>query len=135
MPGLKERHNQQEKNILMALPEASAKRMVLLLFLALQERDTFLPSVPVTFSFSLTTEPGMTGGTMRESSEVELFMGFSEKVVEDSTVCGAGRGGGAHRENAPAEWGYWDSTPTAKISGSMKESSCETNLGHVAFCV
>lgn len=72
--------------------------MVLLLFLALQERDTFLPSVPVTFSFSLTTEPGMTGGTMRESSEVELFMGFSEKVVEDSTVCGAGRGGGASGE-------------------------------------
>lgn len=61
MPGHVGGHQQQEKRILMALPEASAKRTVLSLLWASQERNTFLPSMPVMFASSLTTEPRVIG--------------------------------------------------------------------------
>ena len=83
----KDGHQQQEERILTALPEASAKRVVLSLLWASQERNTFLPSMPVMFASSLTTEPRVIG--LGEGSGGEWLVAWSlRKVGDDPTGVG-----------------------------------------------
>lgn len=83
-----------------------AKRTVLSLLWASQERNTFLPSTPVMFASSLTTEPRVIG--LGEGSGGEWLVAWSLRKVAGDDPTGV-----------EATGVVLTSTPRAKMSGPL----------------
>lgn len=101
----------------MALPEASAKRTVLSLLWASQERNTFLPSTPVMFASSLTTEPRVIG--LGEGSGGEWLVAWSLRKVAGDDPTGVG--------------GYRSRGPGRLLQGPRCQGLCVCRL--LAVCL